>query len=203
VALSPATPPWPGDTPYTCGWTATLTAGAAVNVSSFTSSPHAGTHADAPLHVRDGWPASDELSLDAFAGNAMVVDVSGFSGEISIESLDHVSPRTGFERLLLKTGRTIAAGSFPKDWPTLSEACAKALAGKGLKLLGVDAPSVDSRHSKTLPVHHALFTANACILENLDLRSVAPGDYELIALPVKMTGLDAAPVRAVLRDIAR
>jgi arylformamidase len=174
-----------------------------VNVSSFTSSPHVGTHADAPLHVRDGWPASDELSLDAFVGPVTVVDVSALGGEISIENLDNASPGTGYGRLLLKTGRTIAAGSFPEDWPSLSESCAKALANKGIKLLGVDAPSVDPRHSKTLPVHHALLAANACILENLDLRSVAAGDYELVALPLKMAGLDAAPVRAILRDIAR
>ena len=162
-----------------------------------------GTHADAPLHVRDGWPASDELPLEAFVGLVRVVDLSAFSGEISIENLEHASPKTDYERLLLKTGRTIAAGGFPEDWPTLSESCAKTLASKGLKLLGVDAPSVDPCQSKTLPVHNALFTANACILENLDLRGVAAGDYELIALPLKMVGLDAAPVRAVLREIVR
>jgi arylformamidase len=76
----------------------------------------------------------------------------------------------------------------------------KTLIGRGLRLLGVDAPSVDARESKTLPVHHMLFSGNAYILENLDLRRVPAGAYELIALPLKYMALDAAPVRAVLRD---
>jgi arylformamidase len=76
----------------------------------------------------------------------------------------------------------------------------RALIGRGLRLLGVDAPSVDPRESKTLPVHQMLFSANAYILENLDLRRVPTGQYELIALPLKFMALDAAPVRAVLRD---
>ena len=104
------------------------------------------------------------------------------------------------ERLLLRTGRTIAGGQFPDEWPCLSERCARTLVGRGLRLLGVDAPSVDPRTSKTLAVHHMLFSSNAYILENLDLRRVAPGQYELIALPLKYMALDAAPVRAVLRD---
>ena len=82
----------------------------------------------------------------------------------------------------------------------LDEECARALLGRGLRLLGVDAPSVDERESKALPVHHMLFAGNACILENLDLRRVPPGEYDLIAFPLKLMGLDAAPVRAVLKS---
>ena len=107
------------------------------------------------------------------------------------------------ERVLLKTGRTIATGSFPEDWPTLSEECARELLGRGLKLLGVDAPSVDARESKTLPVHNMIFSGNASILENLDLRRIPEGLYGLIAFPMKLMALDAAPVRAVLTDLER
>ena len=71
----------------------------------------------------------------------------------------------------------------------------------GLRLLGVDAPSVDERHSKSLPVHKMIFSGNACLLENLDLRRIPQGTYELMAFPVKIMSLDAAPVRAILRDI--
>lgn len=172
-------------------------------MSSIRMSPHVGTHADAPLHVKDGWPGSHELSLDAFYGHATVVDVSGLSDEISIEMLDGLISGNSIERLLLRTNRSIAASAFPEDWPSLSESCARALLGRGLRLLGVDCPSVDSRESKTLPVHHMLFSGNASILENLDLRRIPGGDYELIAFPLKMMALDAAPVRAVLRDIGR
>jgi arylformamidase len=203
VVLGPGTPQWPGDTPYTCGWPSTITGGSSVNVSSINTSPHVGTHADAPLHVRDGWPGSHELSLDAFIGTATVVDVSELSGEISIDLLDQLSPETDIERLLLKTNRSIASSVFPDEWPCLGESCARTLLGRGLKLLGVDCPSVDERESKNLPVHQMLFAGNASILENLDLRRIPAGDYELIAFPLKIMALDAAPVRAVLRDRLR
>ena len=201
VTLNPDTPEWPGDTPFTCGWSSLMGAGASVNVSAFTSSPHVGTHADAPLHVREGWSGSHELSLDAFYGPAIVVDVSSLDKEISIEDLEKIQSLPFVERLLLRTGRTIAAGAFPEDWPTLSETCVRTLLGRGLRLLGVDAPSVDARESKNLPVHNMLFAGNAAILENLDLRRVTPTMYELIAFPLKLMALDAAPVRAVLRQI--
>jgi arylformamidase len=201
VTLNPDTPEWPGDTPFTCGWSSLMGAGASVNVSSFTSSPHVGTHADAPLHVREGWSGSHELSLDAFYGPAIVVDVSSLDKQISIEDLEKIQSLPFVERLLLRTNRTIAAGAFPEDWPTLSESCVRTLLGRGLRLLGVDTPSVDARESKNLPVHNMIFAGNAAILENLDLRRVTPTMYELIAFPLKLMALDAAPVRAVLRQL--
>ena len=201
VMLNPDTPEWPGDTPFTCGWASLISTGGSVNVSSFSSSPHVGTHADAPIHVREGWSGSHELSLDAYFGPAIVVDVSSLSKEIEIDELEKIQSLPFVERLLLRTGRTIASGAFPEDWPTLSESCVRTLLGRGLRLLGVDAPSVDLRESKNLPVHHMLFSENAAILENLDLRRVTPTMYELMAFPLKLMALDAAPVRAVLRQI--
>jgi arylformamidase len=199
IALREGTPEWPGDTPFACRWASQIAKGESVNVSAVIGSPHVGTHADAPLHVRDGWPGSHELPLDAFLGPAAVVDVSTLSGVIEADALAF-DPALQGQRLLLRTGRSIAGGQFPAEWPTLSEACVRELLGRGLRLLGVDAPSVDPRESKTLPVHHMLFSGNAYILENLDLRRVPQGSYELIALPQKLMALDAAPVRAVLRD---
>ena len=199
ITLGASTPEWPGDTPYACGWTWSIAAGASVNVSAITTSPHVGTHADAPLHVRDGAPASDALPLDAFMGEALVIDVSDCSGTIEHPHLAARGWTPGTLRLLLRTGQTIAAGPFPVAWPSLSPECAASLAADGLRLLGVDCPSVDDRESKSLAVHHALFDDGTCVLENLDLRAVAPGRYELIAPPLKVRGLDAAPVRAVLR----
>lgn len=203
VVLGTGTPQWPGDTPYSCGWPSTIAGGSTVNVSSINTSPHVGTHADAPLHVRDGWPGTHELPLDAFIGAAIVVDVSSLDEEISIDMLDRLSGEIDAERLLLKTSRSIASSTFPDDWPWLSESCARTLLGRGLRLLGVDCPSVDARESKSLSVHHMLFAGNASILENLDLRRIPPGEYELIAFPLKVMALDAAPVRAVLRDRSR
>lgn len=198
IGLTAGVPEWPGDTPWSCGWSATIANGSSVNLSSITSSPHVGTHADAPLHVRDGWPGSHVLPLEAFYGPAVVVDISGKTGEIGFDVIEPLIAAHRIERLLLKTGCTVATGTFPDEWPSLSESCARSLLGLGLKLVGVDAPSVDSRDSKSLAVHKMLFTGNAFILENLDLRRIAIGVYDLVAFPVKLMALDAAPVRAVL-----
>jgi arylformamidase len=200
IAVDERTPEWPGDTPFSCGWTWSMKQGASVNVSAMTMSPHVGTHADAPLHVRDGWPSSDELPLDVFVGRALVCSVEGDARELELRDLP-VPPTGSIERLLLRTGRTIVRGTFPQWWPALSTRAVAELLGRGLQLLGVDAPSVDLRDSKTLEVHHALFTGGAYNLENLDLGAVEDGAYELVALPLRVRGLDAAPTRAVLRAI--
>jgi len=192
IALRPGAPEWPGDTPYSCRWTQQLARGDTVNLSAMTTSPHVGTHADAPLHVHAGWPTSDDLPLEVFAGPATVC---------SFERVDAL-PRTPLERLLLRTGSSTADGAFPAEWPALSVRQVESLLERGLRLLGVDAPSVDTRHSTTLEVHHALFAGGAYNLENLDLRDVPDGAYDLVALPLKILGLDAAPVRAVLRPNA-
>lgn len=175
-----------------------MSAGASVNVSAITSSPHVGTHADAPLHVGDGAPASESLPLDAFRGPAFVVDVADISVEISIRDIDQRVGSATFTRLLLKTGQSIAAGRFPESWPRLGVECARALVDRGVVLVGMDCPSADDIDSKTLDVHHVLLDNGVCVLENLDLRQVESGGYELDALPMKIAGLDAAPVRAVL-----
>jgi arylformamidase len=198
IAVGVGTPEWPGDAPFHCGWTTRIAEGASVNLSSISGSPHVGTHADAPLHVRDGWPASDALPLEAFLGPALVLDAARLDGGLASLSADDPRLR-GVERLLVRTGRSIADGAFPHEWPVLAETTAAALAARGLRLFGVDAPSVDHRDSKALDVHHALFGGGAYVLENLDLRDVPEGRYELVALPQRVVGLDAAPVRAVLR----
>ena len=199
VEVRVGTPEWPGDAPFECGWTTRISEGASVNLSRVGGSPHVGTHADAPLHVRDGWPASDSLPLEAFLGEAIVLDVSGApDGLLSLDVDD--ARLAGVERLLLRTGRSIVAGRFPADWPVLDSGVAARLVERGLRLVGVDAPSVDARQSTRLEVHHALFGGGAFVLENLDLRGTPEGRYELIALPQRLAGLDAAPVRAVLRS---
>jgi len=201
VALREGTPEWPGDTPFSCRWTSEIARGASVNVSAATGSPHVGTHADAPVHVENGWDGAGTLPIEAFIGAASVVDVRGHDGELELEDLGPDAGKPA-ARLLLRTGRSIAEGVFPHKWPTLSRSCLDALLEGGLRLLGVDAPSVDDRDSKALPVHRWLFMHGAYILENLDLRGVEPGRYELIAAPLKVEGADAAPVRAVLRPLA-
>ena len=205
VAAGPGTPEWPGDTPFRCEWSWAITRGDSVNVAAFTTSPHVGTHADAPLHVRDGAASADELPLEPFVGRAYVCSVRARAGahrlgEVELEDVASL-PSGRIERLLLRTGVSIAAGRFPERWPALSVTAVRALLDRGLRLLGVDAPSVDARESKALEVHHELFGRQAYNLENLDLAGIDDGAYELLALPVKLRGLDAAPVRALLREL--
>lgn len=201
VSTGPGTPEWPGDTPFSCGWAWDMSQGASVNVSTITMSPHVGTHADAPLHVKPNADAADKLPLDAFHGPVTIIDVAEHTGAIPTAALDVLFTGAPITRLILKTGRTVALGTFPESWPALTPECVRALTNRGLILLGVDCPSVDDRESKTLDVHHALFDNGAVVLENLDLRVVAPGNYELSAFPAKFVGLDAAPVRAILTPI--
>lgn len=202
IAMAPGTPEWPGDTPFTCTWSWRMARGDSVNVSAITASPHVGTHADAPVHIHDEWPAAEELPLDAFHGPAHVRTVSAERDLLDIDDIPDL-PAAPIERLLLRTGASIAAGTFPDRWPALAPDAARALVERGLRLLGVDAPSVDPRTSTELPVHHEIFRGGACVLENLDLHGIADGAYELTAYPMKIVGADAAPVRAVLRPLGR
>lgn len=201
VPFAPSTPPWPGDTPCSCGWAWSRAAGASVNVGKIETSPHVGTHADAPLHVADDAPGADALPLEPFIGAATVVDVRGRTGVLDLDALRAAGCPEGVERLILRTDRTVATGIFPDTWPTLTSAAAEALVRGGLRLLAVDCPSVDGRESTTLEVHHRLFRGGAYVLENLDLRAVPAGHYHLHAAPLKTGAFDAAPARALLTPL--
>ncbi len=202
VAVSPSTPEWPGDTPYSCGWSWSMWEGATVNVSSITTSPHVGTHADAPIHVRPDAGGAETLPLAAFHGPAYVLRIGGAPRDVSLAELEPLLP-SRVRRLLVRTDHTVASGTFPDDWPALTADCLTTLVRRGLVLLGTDAPSVDRRTSSDLASHHALFDAGACNLESLDLRAVPDGWYSLTAFPILLAGLDAAPVRAVLQPLIR
>jgi arylformamidase len=206
VAFASATPEWPGDTPYTCGWAWDIEAGASVNVGRVSTSWHVGTHADAPLHVRRRGAPSETLPLDAFHGPVTVLDArdANVGGSITTEWLSAaLEGRRLPTRLLLRTGRSVVMGAFPAEWPSLTPDAAAWLARGGLRLFGVDAPSVDPRSATELAVHHALFGGGAFVLENLYLGDVPDGDYILTAYPVLVIGADAAPVRAILETADR
>lgn len=202
VAHAAGTPPWPGDVGLTCGWTARRTNGDSVNLSVFTVSPHVGTHADAPLHVQDGGRPSEALPVLPFNGLVHVVDVRDVEGPIGLAVLRERLAVENPMRIFLRTGSCVAEGRFPEAWCWLDADAAREYSANGLQLLGTDAPSVDARDAKQLHTHVACFDGNAWVLENLDLRDVAPGAYELRALPMLLHGLDAAPVRALLRVLS-
>lgn len=204
IAIGVGLPVWPGDTPFSCGWTARREGGSSVNLASLHTSAHAGTHADAPVHVESAWDGSEMLPLDAFVGDALVYALPyAMLGDgatlVDIPVLESLLGDASCERLLLRTGCSVASGTFPSQWPTLTEPAAAWLLQRGVRLFGVDAPSVDERESTALPIHHRLFAGGAYVLENLALDDVTPGRYELLAQPLLVKGVDAAPVRALLR----
>ncbi len=191
-------PVWPGDTPAEFGFSATKAGGYSTNVGRWRLSAHTGTHADAPYHYNDAGLKLDELDPALFVGPAMVVDIRGHEKltPALLASLD----LGGAPRVLFRTDTWTDLAAFPRKWPVFSPDTPAWLAARGVKLVGMDVPSVDEIASKNLPIHHALDAAGIIILENLDLAAVAPGRYELIALPLKIRGGDGSPIRAVLRS---
>jgi arylformamidase len=192
-------PVWPGDTPAEFKLLATITEGSSCNVGRLHVSVHTGTHGDAPFHYNDAGAKIDEVPIDTYLGPARVVDIRGQNTIKPARLAAHDLSST--PRVLFKSDSWTDPTCFPSDWPLLSADTPAWLAAHGVKLVGLDVPSVDHRTSKNLPIHHALDAAGIVILENLDLRAVAPGVYELIALPLKIRGGDGSPVRAVLREL--
>jgi arylformamidase len=202
-ALRPVLAPWPGDTPFDYRLTRRMSDGAVVNVGALAMSTHNGTHADAPLHYQADGAAIDALDPGLYVGPAFVADVSAAGLSITRGHLAAAAGplRSGVPRLLLKTGGWPDDTKFPERIPTLAPDVPAWLASLGVRLLGLDVPSVDAIDSQDLPIHLALAAGGILILESLDLSAVAEGVYELIALPLKIAGADAAPVRAILREV--
>lgn len=190
---------WPGDTPFSYSLTVAKEDSGSVNIGQVTTSVHTGTHVDAPFHFDNRGQTIDQLDVNLYVGEAMVLDVSHVQ-EVTVETLSGFSFE-GVQRVLLKTSLPNIPTRFPNKIPTLDPRIAEFLAEKGVKLLGVDMPSVDALDSKDLPTHHALYKNRINILENLMLDKIEQGNYELIALPLAIKGSDGSPVRAVLRKI--
>lgn len=189
---------WPGDTPYSVKDLLRMEDGAPVHLSTLTLSCHTGAHADAPSHYVKGAPAIDAVPLSRYLGPCLLVDVK--ATEIRPADLKGVDLR-GAERLLLRTGCIKDRTVFPQPVACLTVEFVKHAAAQGIVLIGLDSPSFDRFDSKDLPVHKALHEAGIANLENLALEGVPPGRYELIALPLRLKGRDASPVRAILRAL--
>lgn len=196
--LHNGTPPWPGDRCVDFKFVARIPNGDIANVGNLAISLHNGTHADAPFHYNNDGQTIDQLPLDLHVGPAQVLDVRGHPA-ITIALLDSLEAGAA-PRLLLRTGAWTSPDTFPADWGLMDLDVPAWLATRGVRLIGLDAPSVDEITSQDLLRHHACDDAGLCILENLLLDDVAPrDDYELIALPLRITGADGSPIRAILR----
>ena len=198
-AVHAGTPVFPGDTPYRQQWCATIAPGCPVNVSAITLSPHVGAHADAPLHYDAGGAAIGELPLAPFLGACRVVHAIGCGPLIEWRHLAHALTDLP-PRLLVRT-----CHQAPTQWDAQLTGYApgtiERLADLGVLLVGIDSASIDPADSKTLDSHQVVRRRGLRVLENLVLDAVPEGDYELIALPLRLTTADASPVRAVLRSL--
>jgi arylformamidase len=197
--VSPQSPIFPGDEPYALRWTAQLGPDCPVNLSALTMSPHVGAHADAPLHYGNGQPSAAEVDLDAYLGPCRVIHAIGCGPLIRIEHLEHATEDLPPRVLVRCTER--ADEQWNPDFTAYAPETVEWLAARGVVLIGLDTPSVDPATSKTLDSHQRLLRLNLRVLENLVLDEVPEGDYELIALPLKLAGACASPVRAVLRKL--
>ncbi len=201
-ALRPGLPVWPGDTEFTAALHWSYGPGCPVNVSAFQLSTHSGTHADAPLHYDPEGAAIGAVSLDAYIGPARVVDARGWGALITADAVrPHLAGAP--ERILFRTYEAFPHQRWDSDFTAVHPETIALLAEQGIKLVGVDTPSLDPQDSKTMDAHLAVKRAGMRILEGLVLDDAPPGDYELIALPLALTTLDASPVRAILRDLRR
>ncbi|MFT4082747.1 MAG: arylformamidase [Nocardioides sp.] len=201
-AVDEGSPVFPGDVGFTSTPTFRIGPGCGVNVAALRLSPHTGAHADAPLHfVPDGTPAG-ALDLVPYLGPCRVIQVLGAGAAVRPADLPTGVLEGAPPRVLFRTYRTQPTAWDP-ELTALAAETVELLAAAGVVLVGTDAASLDPAASKTLDAHHAAHRGGMAILENLLLDEIEPGDYELIALPLRLAGADAAPVRAVLRELSR
>ena len=196
---------WPGDEPFHFRLTRKIAEGQSVNLGAIGMSVHNGTHADARFHFDTNGESIEKAPLEIYLGRAAVVDLTqAFSQSkekhlITVEDLQPYAEEIAeSSRLLVKTGRWSDSTVFPNQIPVIAADVPSWLQKSGVRLIGLDLPSVDEIDSKSLQNHHALAGAGIAIVESLDLKNIGAGIYNFVALPLKIAGGDGAPLRAVL-----
>jgi len=199
VPLDSGVPVYPGNTPFSLEPIKRVSRGDSSNVSTLHMSAHAGTHVDAPRHFFDGAPGAEGLPLEMLMGRARVIELTTRKGILPEDF-------TGLDlsedlRLLIKTHNSRLWGSsqFHADYVGVTEAAAKYLVERGVKVLGVDYLSVEEFRKPGAPAHHVLLGGGTIVIEGLNLLDVEPGVYDMICLPLRLVGADGAPARVVLR----
>ena len=195
-----ASPVFPGDTAYAQRWSAPIGPGCPVNVSALTLSPHVGAHADAPLHYDPEGAPVGTLDLEPFIGPCRVIHAIGCGPLLRWEHLAHALHGLP-PRVLVRTCAKAPVDRWDPALAAYAPETVERLADLGVTLIGIDSASIDPAASKTLDSHQVIRRRGLRVLENLLLDDVPEADYELIALPLKLTTADASPVRAVLREL--
>ena len=187
--------------------TCEIDTGATVTCSVLHLDVHMGTHFDGPCHYGRSQPGVEWIDLERCIGPCQVVtanvprgiDPTGSGKDGHRVAIAHLAARVTEPRVLIRTRTYDDPTRFTEDFAGLEPALIESLAAGGVRLIGVDTPSVDTCHSKDLPAHKAFLRSGTAILEGLRLDSVPDGVYELLALPLKLPGFDGSPTRAVLR----
>lgn len=198
--ITPSLRVFPGDTPMSREVLLSLEAGANITLSTLRSTVHLGSHADGPNHYVQGGASIDEVPLERYVGPCQVVAATMEPDRrVGVDDIDvdAISER----RVLIRTDSYPDPTVWTESFAGLEPELVRALAARDVMTIGVDTPSVDSAASKDLPAHGAFAETGLVILEGLMLGQVAPGRYELIALPLKLVGFDGSPVRAILRPL--
>lgn len=190
---------WPGDSPLSREVLLELARGDSVTLSTLRATAHLGAHADAPSHYGAGGPDIASRALDLYLGPCQVMRVAVPRGECVTPEMLSGPPEA--PRVLLATATYPDPHRFAQDFAALSPRLVDHLHGAGVRLVGIDTPSVDLFASRELAAHGRFLAHDMAILEGLVLDGVPEGTYELIALPLRLTGFDASPVRAVLRSL--
>ena len=203
VTLRDTLAAWPGEDFWRLEPVHRLADGDPANVSRIRLGLHTGTHVDAPWHFGKSDVTAEALPLDRFVTRARVIDLTAVRDAVTRADLEgHLE---GAPAVLLKTRNsgTLERGEpFDPDFVHLDASAADCLVETGILTVGVDYLSVEGFRADSAPVHHRLLGAGVAIVEGLDLSAAAPGDYLLIALPLKIAGGDGAPCRAILMDQA-
>jgi arylformamidase len=190
---------WPGDAPPRRAVSLDMREGANITLSSLHATVHLGAHADAPSHYGLDAPSIDMRDIDLYVGRCQVIRVE--ARRATRIAFDQIQQSIEATRVLIRTGTFPDPNCFNEDFAALEPDCIDNLHARGVRLIGIDTPSVDLFDSHELPAHRAILRHDMAILEGLVLENVAAGIYELIALPLRLVGFDASPVRAVLRTL--
>ena len=199
--LRPSLPVWPGDTSFALEETWTIGPDCPVKVSKLSLSTHSGSHGDAPSHYDEAGKDSASLDLDIYIGTCILLTASGSRSSVGPGDLDWKFLGNA-KRVLIRTYSRFPTDQWDDNFRALDAATIERLGDNGCGLVGVDAASIDPQTSKTMDAHNAVRKNDMRILEGLVFDGVPDGKYELIALPLKIAGADASPVRAVLRELS-
>jgi len=198
-AVTAALAVWPGDTPPSREVLADLKRGDNITLSTLCATVHLGAHADAPSHYGRDAASIESRPLDLYLGRCRVIRIPAARGTRIPPSA--IPANLSAERVLIATGSYPDPYAFNEDFVALEPATVDLLHDRGARLVGIDTPSVDLYSAKQLVAHARFLAHDMAILEGLVLAHVPEGEYELIALPLKLDGFDASPVRAVLRTL--